>query len=77
MAMNTQVKTVKAHLMAYRTITSWEAITKYRITRLSAVIYILKNDHQMHISSSTVSKGKKSWAEYRFMPENKNGQIGF
>ena len=41
--MNSQDKVIKAHLMAHRTITSWEAINKYRITRLSAVIHRLKN----------------------------------
>lgn len=75
MALNSQVKVVKAHLMSNRTITSWEAITKYRITRLSAVIYILKNEYDMRIETKHISKNGKKWAEYRFYPEDKEGQF--
>ena len=39
--MITQVEMIKMHLKKYGSITSWEAIKKYNITRLSAVIYIL------------------------------------
>lgn len=39
--MLTQVEMIKMHLKKYGSITSWEAIKKYDITRLSAVIYIL------------------------------------
>ena len=39
--MLTQVEMIKIHLKKYGSITSWEAIKKYSITRLSSVIYIL------------------------------------
>ena len=35
---------VKEHLEKRGTITSWEAIKKYRITRLSHYIYLLRNE---------------------------------
>ena len=38
---DTQVLTILAHLKR-KSITSWEAIEKYRVTRLSAVIYVLR-----------------------------------
>ena len=39
--MLTQVEMIKTHLKRYGSITSWEAIKRYKITRLSSVIYIL------------------------------------
>ena len=75
--MNSQDSVIKAHLMAHRTITSWEAINKYRITRLSAVIHRLKNKYGMNITSTRIIKEKKNWSEYRFYPEADDGQIGF
>ena len=39
--MLTQVDIVKNHLLKRGSITSWEAIDKYHITRLSSVIYII------------------------------------
>ena len=38
----TQLNQVLDHLLAHQTITSWQAIQKYGITRLSARIYDLK-----------------------------------
>lgn len=35
---------VKNHLLKKGTITSWEAIQRYRITRLSHYIYLLRNE---------------------------------
>ena len=39
-----QTETVREHLEKYGSITSLEAIHKYLITRLSAVILILRNE---------------------------------
>jgi hypothetical protein len=39
---HSKVKMVLNHLSKNRTITSWEAINLYRATRLSAIIFILK-----------------------------------
>lgn len=38
----TQVQKILNHLKEHSSITSWEAIQKYRITRLSAVIFVLR-----------------------------------
>lgn len=42
MARVTQKDIVLKHLRDFKSITSWEAFTEYGITRLSAVIYILR-----------------------------------
>ena len=34
---------VKDHLTKYKTITSWQAIRKYRATRLAAIIFSFKD----------------------------------
>lgn len=39
----TQIEQVKKHFNKRITITSWEAITKYHITRLSDIIFRLRN----------------------------------
>ena len=46
---------VREHLMVYGDITSWEAIMKYHITRLSAVIFDLRAEG-LQITSDTVYK---------------------
>jgi hypothetical protein len=35
---------VRQHLRQHKTITSWEAIQKYRVTRLADVVWRLKNE---------------------------------
>jgi len=40
--METKTKKVALHLIKYKKITSWDAITKYKATRLSAIIFNLK-----------------------------------
>lgn len=56
-----QRKQVLKHLLE-APITSWEAISKYRITRLSAIIYRLRKDN--NISREMIREGKKNWAKY-------------
>lgn len=41
---NTKSSKVLEHLKKYGSITSWEAIEKYGATRLSAIIYNLRDD---------------------------------
>ena len=41
---NTKASKVLEHLQKYGSITSWEAIDKYGATRLSAIIYNLRDD---------------------------------
>ena len=63
----TNKEIVLKHLKQYGSITSWEAIKEYGITRLGAVIFELRKEH--NIESKTV-KGtdrynrKISWAKY-------------
>lgn len=40
--METQIQKILNHLKIHKSITSWEAIQKYRVTRLSAVIFVLR-----------------------------------
>ena len=46
---------IKEHLQSGRSITSWEAIEEYRVTRLSAIIFNLKKDG-MKIESKDYTK---------------------
>lgn len=38
-----KIEQVKKHLLKHKSITSWEAIKAYAITRLAPIIFILKN----------------------------------
>ena len=59
---------VKNHLLKKGTITSWEAIQKYRITRLSHYIYLLRNESYV-ITGEWYTKERHGehirWKEYR------------
>ena len=39
----TQLEMIEKHLLKHKKITSWEAITEYKITRISQYIMILRN----------------------------------
>ena len=64
----TQEKIVLKHLLKHGKITPWEAIQKYRITRLGAIIYNLKKKGY-NISSKLICKGKSRWSEYKLIVE--------
>lgn len=51
----THIENVKNHLNSGRSITSWEAIELYHCTRLSAVIYSLKDRYYMLIASERIT----------------------
>jgi len=40
--METKIKKVALHLIKYKKITSWDAIKKYKATRLGAIIFNLR-----------------------------------
>jgi len=62
--MKSQNQKVLEHLKKYRTITTWTAITRYHITRLSGRIYdLIKSGH--NITAKIVYEKNKHWAEYR------------
>jgi len=51
------------HLKKHKFITSWEAIQEYRITRLSARIYELREKGYQIITKNITENGK-TFAEY-------------
>ena len=60
---NTQENQILNHLKKHKFITSWEAIQEYRITRLSARIYELR-ERGHNIITKNVSENGKRFAEY-------------
>ena len=60
---NTQENQILNHLKKHKFITSWEAIQEYRITRLSARIYELREKGH-NIITKNVSENVKRFAEY-------------
>lgn len=69
----TKTEKVKNHLLEYKKITSWDAIKLYRATRLSAIIYNLR-DRGMNIQTITKqgideNGTKYPYAEYVLVEE--------
>ena len=60
---NTQENQILNHLKQHKLITSWEAIQEYRITRLSARIYELREKGYQIITKNITENGK-TFAEY-------------
>jgi hypothetical protein len=58
----TQKQQVLAHLKKKKSLTSWDAINLYGITRLAHYIYLLK-DHYV-ITTITEKNDKSRWAKY-------------
>ena len=46
-----KTKKVMLHLQDYKHINSWEAIQEYGATRLSSIIFNLRNQYNMNIKS--------------------------
>lgn len=59
----TQRQQVLNHLKTNGTITSWEAITLFRATRLSGIIYSLRKSGYP-ITSTMETNGNKHYARY-------------
>ena len=70
--MLSQKSQVLEHLKNRKSITSWEAIERYHATRLSAIIFDLK-DEGYDIVTTRESDGKKWWGKYTLLGE-KNGE---
>ena len=68
---DTQLQTVLSYLKEHKNITSWQAITKFRITRLSAVIYLLRDEGYDVITTRhkgvTEEGVHKNWAIYHYL----------
>lgn len=58
----TQKEMVLSHLKKKRSITSWEAITSYHITRLAHYIYTLKDEY--NIATINEKADGVRWAKY-------------
>lgn len=58
-----QTDQILKHLDMYDTITTWEAISKYRITRLSAHIQFIE-ERGIPVYTRNVSSDGKHWVEY-------------
>ena len=66
--LTTQTQQVLNTLIEKNTITSWQAIQKFRCTRLSAVIYNLRQDgYDIRTLRKTNEKNGKSFAEYNYV----------
>ena len=50
-----KTKAILKHLEEYGSITSWEAIKEYGATRLSAIIYNLRNTYNLNIMTKEVN----------------------
>jgi hypothetical protein len=64
--MKTQLEMIKNHLEIYGNITSLEAITHYRITRLSHYIYLLRGEGKS-ITSERVENNGKNFVNYIYV----------
>ena len=59
----TQENQILNHLKQHKFITSWGAIQEYRITRLSARIYELR-EKGYQITTKNITENGKTFAEY-------------
>lgn len=65
-----QKSQVLNHLKLFGSITSWEAIEKYQITRLSEYIRSLRNDDLIEIKDEWKEKDGKHWKQYYLEVKN-------
>jgi hypothetical protein len=63
MKQKTQLEMIREHLEAHKSITSWEAIQTYQITRLAHHILCLRKEG-LSIESEQITNGKKWWVKY-------------
>ena len=62
----TKIDMVAHHLVTKKKITSWEAIQRYRATRLADIIFTLKNEG-WDIITKMMKKDGVQYAEYRLI----------
>lgn len=60
----TQLSKVRNHLKAKGSITSWDAIHYYRITRLAHLIWMLRDDMNILTFNMPNKSGKGTHAKY-------------
>lgn len=59
----TKINKVKSHLQSMGSITSWQAISLYRATRLSAIIFSLRKNG-WNITSVRMEDGESKFVKY-------------
>lgn len=71
-----KTNSVLKHLQENKSITSWEAITLYKATRLSAIIFILK-ERGHSITTEMVYDGRTRFGVYHYagMDVLENGKV--
>lgn len=71
--LETKIGKVRAFLEEGNTLTSWKAIELFRCTRLSAVIYALRNDYGMAIADERIYEEDTNYSKYWLVadPETK------
>jgi len=74
-----KTKAILLHLQQYGYITSWEAIKEYGATRLSAIIYNLRNNYNLNIITEEVDfidryGNKASYGKYILVKESENNE---
>ena len=62
--LETKIGKVRAFLEEGNSITSWKAIELFRCTRLSAVIYALRNDYGMAIADKRIYEEDTNYSKY-------------
>ena len=62
--LETKIGKVRAFLEEGNTLTSWKAIELFRCTRLSAVIYALRNDYGMAIADKRIYEEDTNYSKY-------------
>lgn len=62
--LETKIGKVRAFLEDGNTITSWKAIELFHCTRLSAVIYALRNDYGMAIADKRIYEEDTNYSKY-------------
>lgn len=62
--LDTKIGKVRAFLEDGNSITSWQAIELFHCTRLSAVIYALRNDYGMAIADKRIYEEDTNYSKY-------------
>lgn len=62
--LDTKIGKVRAFLEDGNSITSWQAIELFHCTRLSAVIYALRNDYVMAIADKRIYEEDTNYSKY-------------
>ena len=65
----TQLEEVKEHLKVHGSISSWDAIQEYKITRLAQYILLLKKEG-WNILSEWKNNENRRWVEYFYKPKS-------